>query len=518
MASIDGTSGWMVGDAGLCLETRDGGRTWTPKPLGTQATLRSVRFLNDRSGFIVGDGDPDSPKPKGHVVMGRQMTSGTVLWTSDGGVSWRKTYAPTNFEIYCAETRGGPVQFGNGGGAMHPDGDVLRSGAAAEAWNGSDFKSYRCFRALFDIRALDQKQWVAVGSPVVVGFVPPPTDPLFTNGACRVLVSTDGGEHWAPAKGSDGQGALRALAVEPKGQRLLAVGEGGGMLAGQDGGASWKPVTSGARQDLLGAAWSPTDSKTVVAVGEEQTVLLSSDGGEKWKRMSWAASGALNSVAFFGESMIVAGDGGVCRRASTRALREAKAVEPPAAPAKPAAKGPTKAQQERARVGAVSLYEVSLDAPAMNLKSTFQKEERIIEVTPTGYKVEVEVVKGTPPPGQPAKATAPVDFEGWIDFGSWKVGEVHEEKGGGVTGSRTRLADETVKVGENSWDCFVIQSKARTADGGLVVENKSWFAKSTEVPGVGFVKEEITQDSAGPSGKLRVSQTTTLLSVRRNKN
>jgi hypothetical protein len=508
----------MVGDSGLCVQSRDAGRTWALKALGTQATLRSVRFLDDKAAFIVGDGDPASPKPTAHVVMGRQMTSGTVLWTSDGGETWRKTHVPTNFEITCAESRGGPVQFGNSGGELHPDGDVLRSAAEPGSWNGTEFKSSRCFRALYDIRALDARQWVAVGSAVVVGFTPPPTDPLYTNGPCRALVSPDGGEHWAVSKGSEGPGSLRAVAVEPKGRRLLAVGEGGAILASPDGGGTWKPVESGCTQTLFAVAWSPTDPRTVVAVGDEQTVLLSSDGGETWKRTAWGASGALYSVAFFGDSVLVVGDAGLCRRASTKSLREAKPLEPPPAPATPAAKAPTRLQRERARVGAVSLYEVSLDAPAVNLKYTFQKEERITAVSATGYTVEVEVVKGTPPPGQPPKQTAPVDFASAIDFSTWKVGEAHEEKGNGVTVSRTRLADEAVKLGENSWDCIVIGTKAQTADGGLVVENKSWFAKGTDVPGLGFVKEEITQDSTAPSGRVRVSQKTTLLAVRRGKN
>jgi len=42
----------------------------------------------------------------------------------------------------------------------------------------------------------------------------------------------------------------------------------------------------------------------------------------------------------------------------------AKAVEPPAPAAKPAAKGPTKAQRERIVAGSVALYEVDVQAPA----------------------------------------------------------------------------------------------------------------------------------------------------------
>ena len=517
MSSLESGSGWIVGESGLCLQTRDGGRTWKLRPLGTAATLRSVRFLNEKTGIIVGDGDADSPKPTGHIVMGRQMYSGLILRTSDGGETWRKSYAPTNFEMHCAETRGGPVQFGISGGEAHLDGDILRTAADLDAWDSKDFKSYRCYRALFDIRAVDDKQWVAVGSAVSVGFVPPPTDPLYTNAKVRALYSPDRGEHWTPSKTSEGDGVLRGLSVDPKGLRILTVGDGGAILSSEDKGASWKPLNSGCTQDLAAVAWCPKDPKLAVAVGDRLTTLVSPDGGQTWKRTSPGGPGILLSVAFFGDVVLAAGDGGRVWRSSTAKLREAKPVDPPASPSA-ADKGPTKAQKERAVVGAVSLYEFSVDAPAMKIKSTFQKEERITAVSPTGYTVEVDVVKGSPPAGAQVKGTVQVGFADSVDFGSWKIGETQEENSNGARVTRTRLADEPVKVGETSFDCIVVQVKARTADGGTSMENKSWFAKSTEIPGIGFVKEEITQEIAGLQGKIRLSQTTTLLSVRRPKN
>jgi len=110
-----------------------------------------------------------------------------------------------------------------------------------------------------------------------------------------------------------------------------------------------------------------------------------------------------------------------------------------------------------------------------------------------------------------------VEFGTLIEYGSWKVGEVRDESSKEGKLSRTRLADDAVKVGEKSWDCIVILTKAQTSDGGTSVENRTWFAKSTEVPGVGVVKEEIVQEAAAPQGKIRVSQTTALVSFRRGK-
>jgi photosystem II stability/assembly factor-like uncharacterized protein len=497
-----GQIAWIVGDQGLCLRSADGGKAWEVRPLGTPATLRAVRFLNDKAGLVVGDGDPDAPKPAGHVVMGRQMTSATVLWTQDGGQTWKKGHPPTNFEITCAETRGGPVQLGNSGGEGHLDGDILRSAGGVDA-----FKSRRCYRALFDIRALDEKRWVAVGSPVSVGFTPPPTEPLYTDKNCRALVSRDGGETWTPSKGSDGPGCLRAMAV---GSRLFAVGDGGVVLSSEDKGETWVAVTTGCADNLNAVA---STAQAVIAVGDHETALVSPDG-RNWKRTSSGKSAFL-AVDALGDGFLAVGEAGVARRASAKALLAAKAVEPP--PAKPAAKGPSKAQRERFRSGSVSLYEVDVQAPAMNLKLNFQREEKITAVSATSYTIDVAVVKGTPPPGSPTKGSLDIPFESVVDVREWKPGESREESDRGGRLTRTRLPDETVKVGEHSLECVVVEEKAQSTDGGTSVRGKNWFAKSADVPGLGLVKTETLQEMAGPQGKITVNQTVKLLSWRRGK-
>ena len=507
IAASDAQSLWIVGDQGLCLRSTDGGRAWKAVPLGTTATLRAIRFLNDKAGFAVGDGDPDAPKPSGHVVMGRRMTSGTVLWTLDGGQTWKKAHPPTNFEITCAEARaGGPVQLGNSGGEMHLDGDILRG-----PWDGKEFKGYRCYRALFDIRALDAKRWVAAGSPVSVGFTPPPTDPLYTQKDCRALFSRDGGETWAPSKGSDGPRTLRGLAVA--GARLLGVGDGGVVLASDDKGESWKSLTSGCAQDLFAAA---SAGQTALAVGDQETTLISADGGQSWKRTSSGATGAFLAVVAHGDGFIAVGENGLARRASTKALLAAKAVEPPS-PAATTAKGPTKDQRERIRAGSVSVYEIDVDAPAMRMKLGFHREEKITAVGATSYTVETAVVKGTPPPGTPPKASGEVPFESLLDFPAFKPGESKEESDRGGRLTRKRLPDETVKVGETSLECVVIEENGQTADGGMSIRSKSWYARSAEVPGSGLVKSESTQEVAAPQGKITITQTLKLRNFQRGK-
>ena len=200
-----------------------------------------------------------------------------------------------------------------------------------------------------------------------------------------------------------------------------------------------------------------------------------------------------------------------------KALLEAKAVSPPAAAPAAAPKGPTKAQRERIRVGDRSLFEMQVDAPAMNLSSRFEKEEKISAVGPAGYTVQVEVVKGEPPPGMPKKGTVEMAFADMIDYGTWKVGETKEEADKTAKVRRTRLADEQVAFGDRMLDCLVVQSRVEATGGGITVTTKNWFAKSTEIPGLGFVKEETTQEMAAPQGKISITQSTRLLSVERGK-
>lgn len=510
VATASPQSVWIVGDQGLCLTSKDAGRSWTLKPLSTIATLRAVRFFTDKAGMIVGDGDPDAPKATGHIVMGRRMTAATVLWTLDAGETWKKGHPPTNFEIVCAERRGGPVQFGNSGGENHLDGDVLRSSGGIDAWTGKDFKSNRCFRAIFDIRALDADRWVAVGSPVSVGFTPPPKDALYTSNGCRALLSRDGGETWAPSSGSDGEGCLRGLAAGPS--RLLAVGDGGAIVSSDDRGETWKARASGCAQDLFAVA---SAAQAALAVGDKETTLLSSDGGQTWKRTSSGAGGAFLAVAVLGDAFLIVGDGGMARRASTKALLAAKAAAPPKEPAKAAPKGPTKAQLERVQVGAVAVYEVNLDAPAMNMKINYHQEQKISAVTASGYTIDFQVVKGTPPAGSPTKGSAQAVFDGGIDYSTWKVGDKEDQSDKSGKSTRTRLPDEPVRVGEKSLDCIVIDVTAQTADGANSVRTKYWFAKSTEVPAAGIVRQDTLQETEGPQGKIRLTQTLTLLSYRR---
>jgi photosystem II stability/assembly factor-like uncharacterized protein len=104
---VDDRHGWIVGDRGLCLATTDGGRTWEKRDTGSDATLRCVRFTDARNGFACGDGDSRAAAARGHVVMGRPQKQGTLLSTTDGGATWKPAWVPCNFEITSTATSPG---------------------------------------------------------------------------------------------------------------------------------------------------------------------------------------------------------------------------------------------------------------------------------------------------------------------------------------------------------------------------------------------------------------------------
>lgn len=66
--------GWAVGACGLVLKTDDGGNSWQRTEKFTKNDLRSVTFVNESEGFIVGDGNREK---------------GVLFQTIDGGQNWQ---------------------------------------------------------------------------------------------------------------------------------------------------------------------------------------------------------------------------------------------------------------------------------------------------------------------------------------------------------------------------------------------------------------------------------------------
>ena len=78
--------GWAAGDRGTVWKTDDGGAKWEFVKTPVDCSLRSVCFLTNRVGWIVGGGTTPYTK----------LGFGVVLFTNDGGRTWEQ---PSNASL-----------------------------------------------------------------------------------------------------------------------------------------------------------------------------------------------------------------------------------------------------------------------------------------------------------------------------------------------------------------------------------------------------------------------------------
>lgn len=77
-------NGWIVGEFGLVLHTKDGGKTWVSQRYGGDfPQLYAVKFLDDRRGWALGQ-------------------AGSLIQTSDGGARWTPVELETKRDLYDA--------------------------------------------------------------------------------------------------------------------------------------------------------------------------------------------------------------------------------------------------------------------------------------------------------------------------------------------------------------------------------------------------------------------------------
>ena len=80
--------GWVVGEFGLILHTRDGGRTWTSQRGGGKLPqLCAVIFRDEHQGWAVGQ-------------------QGTLIWTKDGGQHWYPSKIGIDRDLYAVGLEG----------------------------------------------------------------------------------------------------------------------------------------------------------------------------------------------------------------------------------------------------------------------------------------------------------------------------------------------------------------------------------------------------------------------------
>ena len=108
--------GWAVGDCGTIIKTTDGGITWKSQSIREPYDLYSADFINLNKGFIVG----------GEINL--FYDSGTFLKTTDGGSNWF-------FQIISTKGLYGISFFDdNNGIAVGKEGTILKTTNSGQNW------------------------------------------------------------------------------------------------------------------------------------------------------------------------------------------------------------------------------------------------------------------------------------------------------------------------------------------------------------------------------------------------
>ena len=291
---VDASEGWAVGEEGLVLHTIDGGQTWEKQATATKGTLESVVFTNPYEGWIVGH---DDKLP--------QDASGVVLYSKDGGISWKRILGGEVPALFSAQFEGkngwvlgkanhrfpgGVLQTQDGGVTWKPGigvsvkgwmasakkpgsanlvtggllGMVGRLGEAEFVGRNVDLGARRSIRSI----ATGNSGSLAVGEQGL---------------ALRQMV--DGGEKWEPITGlfsNEASMVVDFLAVHVRGKCSWIAGRPGSFVArSDDEGRSWRKIHTGQNAPIRSLFF--VNEKQGYAVGDRGTILGTRDGGENWK-------------------------------------------------------------------------------------------------------------------------------------------------------------------------------------------------------------------------------------------
>jgi photosystem II stability/assembly factor-like uncharacterized protein len=184
----DGSIGAAAGNGGSIFRTTDAGATWLQQQSGTQENLNDVSVLNASVAVAVGE-------------------NGTLLRTTDGGTLWQ-TLPQSGV---TARLTGVDFADSEVGFVVGSDNTILRTTDGGATWVSQDSGMNGNF---LDVACPERNSAVALAT--------------VRNDAARVIVTTDGGDHWAPSDPI--LTSLGPLALCIAGKKTVAVAGDFGMI------------------------------------------------------------------------------------------------------------------------------------------------------------------------------------------------------------------------------------------------------------------------------------------------
>ena len=217
-----------VGERGTVLLSDDHGVTWRQAQVPVQATLTTVCFADDKTGWTAG-----------HL--------GVILRTDDAGATWRKQLDGIQAAALTLQA-------------------AQASGNNKEIANAQRLEQEGADKPFFDLEFVDTHQGYAVGAYGLI------------------FVTQDGGKTWASmASRLPNPKSLHLYGLRAHGNTIMVAGEQGLLLRSVDGGASFAALESPYKGSYFGLL-HPGDDVWVV-YGLRGTAYRSLDAGTQWHKL-----------------------------------------------------------------------------------------------------------------------------------------------------------------------------------------------------------------------------------------
>ena len=279
-------TGYVVGENGLIIRTLNGGEEWTALDAGTTKHVNDIFFFDPRNVVIVGDSGlfsitydagehwsttylmPEQPIDLSSVfftssligfVGGRtNVSSGIILKTTDGGLSWEETVKPASFldvqykrivfptpDIGYALTRGMCMKTTDGGNHWFVTDTALVSSGG-----------------MFSI--LEDAFFFSADTGFIVGWY---------NGFSGY--TTNGGESWTDQLLSNNQW----YSIDFPSRDIGYLVGWSQLMKTSDGGQTWQDETSPLISNSSLYSMEFTDNNTGYACGANGVIIKTSSGG-----------------------------------------------------------------------------------------------------------------------------------------------------------------------------------------------------------------------------------------------
>jgi photosystem II stability/assembly factor-like uncharacterized protein len=272
--------GWIVGGNGTYISTIDGGDTWKIRKLVNNETIHDVVFLDEKNGWLLCERNR-------YILKDKQPSY--LLKTNDGGETWE------NYELNSGTGREVLLKLffdkRKKGWAIGDLGSIFKMQETEKNWSKQKQPvSYRIQDGVF----LDNSNGVLVG------------------GGGTTLFTEDGGENWNPSSLSEPlKTKLNSLFFISK-QTGWMVGAEGKIFTTNNGGKRWRSQNSNIKTNLNDVFF--VSNSEGWAIGDEGKILRTINGGNTWSEVKNSLKHNLESICFTGKKGWIVGFGGTVFR------------------------------------------------------------------------------------------------------------------------------------------------------------------------------------------------------------